>query len=247
MMPAFLKRQILRILPKRLELPGRYYFYRLFGRMEPELIRLGDIVTRRGRAIDIGANLGLYTYRLSQLSKVVEAFEPQLFCVDIIRSFRDSHINVYPVALGAKEGELALNVPVRNGKLERPLAAFRDLGGNVIQIGVPVKRLDDYDFTDVSIIKIDVEGYERDVIEGALATIQRERPVLLIEIEQRHLGNVPIQSVFSRIESLGYRGFFFRDDQICPISDFSVECDQLANIADVHSINYVNNFIFKPT
>jgi FkbM family methyltransferase len=232
--------------PKRLELPGRYYFHRLLGQMEYELLHLGELVPRRGRAIDVGANLGMYTFALAKLSTVVEAFEPQPTCADVIRAYRSPRINVHTMALGARDGDLTLSIPVRDGRLERSLATARITSADALRQVVPIKRLDDYEFADVTIIKIDVEGFESEVIEGAQSTICRERPLLLIEIEQRHLGTRSIESVFSRILSMGYHGSFFRRGRPVGIEEFSVEHDQNTLAMDVHSREYINNFIFRP-
>ena len=56
-------------------------------------------------------------------------------------------------------------------------------------------------------IKIDVEGHEAAVLPGATATIDRERPRIVIEIEQRHL-DCPISDIFDQIRVHGYRGWF---------------------------------------
>lgn len=246
MITEIFKRQILRMTPRRLELPGRYYFHRLAGRMEYELLHLRDLIPRRGRAIDIGANLGMYTYGLSGLSTVVEAFEPQSSCADVIRAFGSHRINVHVVALGSRTGELTLSIPVRDGKLERALATLRTTDDKMARLVVPIKKLDDYGFTDVTMIKIDVEGFESEVIDGAQGTIKRERPLLLVEIEQRHLGTRSIDSVFSQILSFGYDGFFFRKGRLTRIEEFSVERNQNVNNTDVHSCEYINNFVFRP-
>jgi FkbM family methyltransferase len=51
---------------------------------------------------------------------------------------------------------------------------------------VSIKRLDDLHLDNISLIKIDVEGYELEVFEGGRETIQRNRPVILIEIWERN-------------------------------------------------------------
>ena len=72
---------------------------------------------------------------------------------------------------------------------------------------VEVRTLDSFGFTDVDLIKIDVEGHEYSVLEGSLLTIQRCKPILLIEIEQRHISR-PIKEVFSLVMNQGYDGLF---------------------------------------
>ena len=52
---------------------------------------------------------------------------------------------------------------------------------------VNVKKLDNLQFENpISFIKIDVEGHEMEVIEGAIETITKNKPILLVEIEEIH-------------------------------------------------------------
>jgi len=173
-----------KILPKRIIVPARYYYHCIIGALEDEIKCLPQLITRRGKAIDVGAFDGAYTYYLSKLSESVESFEPQSELADLISKYQNSKINVHNIGLADIDGNLELQIPNCAGKA---LASFRDINIPCDKISVPVKRLDDFNFKDVTFIKIDVEGYECKVIDGGSATILREMPVLLIEIEQRHL------------------------------------------------------------
>lgn len=115
---------------------------------------------------------------------------------------------------------------------------------------VPVKCLDNYQFQNVSFIKIDVEGYEYEVISGARETIKTSKPILLVEIEQRHLQFQSMQEVFEGILRLGYQGSFFYKNQRLDITKFSYNDHQAPVIEqlvrDGYAPGYVNNFIFEP-
>ena len=69
--------------------------------------------------------------------------------------------------------------------------------------------------------KIDVEGHEYSVIEGAEATLLASKPALLLEIEQRHIGR-PINEVFDKILSMGYHGFFIGLYGLTSLVNFSI-------------------------
>ena len=131
------------------------------------------------------------------------------------------------------------------------MASFRDLKCEKNVIRVPVHRVDDYNFDDVSFMKIDVEGYEMQVINGSLVTIEKSRPNLLIEIEQRHLTNSSINEVFKFILDLGYQGYFVADGIINSINTFSFEKHQKPFFPEIEkfgfspSKNYIHNFFFK--
>src|SRR5262249_56409692 len=62
------------------------------------------------------------------------------------------------------------------------LARDNGLDAKTIRFEVEVRTLDSYGFTDVRVIKVDVEGGEMDVLEGARQTILRDRPALIVEL-----------------------------------------------------------------
>jgi hypothetical protein len=101
----------------------------------------------------------------------------------------------------------------------------------------------------VGFIKIDVEGHEEGVLNGARKTLERERPALLIEIEDRHN-----PGGLGRICALltGYEGYFFAQGRRRPLSDFDPEIHQRPEDLDSayearRQSPYVNNFLFLPT
>jgi hypothetical protein len=113
-----------------------------------------------------------------------------------------------------------------------------------------VDKLDNYNFRDVCFIKIDVEGHESEVIEGAKNTIFTQKPILLVEIEQRHLFSRSIDDVFNQIIDLNYRGYFLYKNEKFDLSDFSYIANQQTYLEKVSLTGfceeYINNFIFEP-
>jgi FkbM family methyltransferase len=235
----------IQLLPRSLRLPGRYYYHQIRNRLEKEIFYLNKLGKVGGRAIDIGANQGMYSYALSKLFEIVEAFEPQTWCTTSLVDFSKSNgrkINVHNVGLSNVRGTLELQIPINKGKLISGLATFRSIAGETKTIQVPVHNLDDYNFTDVAFIKIDVEGHESKVIEGGIGTIQRNKPIILVEIEQKHLQkNQHVSNVFHQIEELGYEGSFLQADRLLDIHNFSSSIHQ-----DIGDLQYVRNFFFKP-
>ena len=95
-------------------------------------------------------------------------------------------------------------------------------------------------------IKIDVEGHELAVLEGAQRTLERYRPTLLVECEARHHPDRDFRTVFSAVESLGYSGTFFWQGQRLPLARFDVAVHQHLdpNMAKLPR-GYANNFAFE--
>jgi len=230
----------------------RYYAARFRGTLEFEARILSRLVGKGLRVIDIGAHHGLYTYALARCCRRVEAFEPDPFSAQTIQWWGSSKVIVHEIALSDFSGTVMLNFPIVRGRTERAGGKLEEVQGPHESLVVSARRLDDYEFQDVSFIKIDVEGHEQRVIRGATETIHRERPVILVEIEQRHLGSVPIVKVFKEFEALGYIGGFFWENDFLPLNDFSVEHHQtlraqkLVPSATRKPTGYVNNFIFRP-
>lgn len=236
---------IFSLIPLRFHLFAFYYYYKFANKLEPELGSLRQLLPNCRVAVDVGANRGLYTYVLSSFCKQVVAFEPQPWCYSKIAASANPKIVAHNVGLSDKAGTLNLHVPHDNkGRYYDGLASFRELP-NSKKIQVPVSLLDDYSLSEVDFIKIDVEGHEFEVITGAEKTILRNKPILLIEIEQRHITR-PINEIFGKVSSLGYDGFYLQDGELISIDNFSCEEHQEAYLSDVSDRRYINNFFFIP-
>ena len=192
----------LALAPKAWRLPLKYRFY-LAGGEAAELSWLDKLGPNAGVAIDVGANEGLYAYRLSQLYEKVYAFEinPELTCD--LKALGAGNIDVANVGLSSEKKQLKLFIPVVNG---RPLTGWASLTpGNCpdtnehIEKTVEVVRLDDLNVGRVQFIKIDVEGHEFEVLKGAAETIQRNRPHSLVEVKEANR-----VAVFGFFDKLGY-------------------------------------------
>jgi FkbM family methyltransferase len=179
--------------------------YRLATRLhwaEPELVGLGAVVRAGDEVIDVGAALGMYTVPLADLvgrTGRVSSFEPQprgIFTVRLLRALTGPHRGrVSRAIVGPHAGDATIVVPFLNGFPifgHGHVAGRRDDdGGRQYRTSAPMITIDSWcaqhGIAPVSFIKVDVEGFEPAVIEGAVATIDRDRPTLLLEIEDRHL------------------------------------------------------------
>ena len=97
-------------------------------------------------------------------------------------------INTYNVALGPTAGSVEMHIKKNDGHNRVANDNYTKLNGKPVKVNtgyqrvqVPQLTLDSYNFTDVDIIKIDVEGYELQVLEGAVNTIAQNRPIVQIE------------------------------------------------------------------
>ncbi|HEY1544810.1 MAG TPA: FkbM family methyltransferase [Xanthobacteraceae bacterium] len=154
---------------------------------EPELSVLGELMRPGGTAVDIGANQGFFAFALSRLASRVICFEPNPDYAGFARWMLRGRAEVHMLALADKAGRGTFHVPHADdgmvlhlaGSLKRTHSAqFK----TIQTYEVDIRTLDEFALTDVRFIKADVEGSEREVLEGARATIARERPPILLEL-----------------------------------------------------------------
>jgi FkbM family methyltransferase len=153
---------------------------------EPELAVLADLLPHGGTAVDVGANQGFFAYALAELADRVVAFEPNPDYAFFARWMLRGRATVHELALSDRSGRMTFYVPRSDdgaslhfaGSLKQTHAQFRHIDSYAVE----VRTLDEFGLTDVRFIKADVEGSEREVLDGARATIARDRPRILLEL-----------------------------------------------------------------
>lgn len=171
-------------------MPSAFYYRRKIADEaawgEHELDVLGRLMSPGGTAVDVGANEGFFAFAFSQIAARVEAFEPNPDYALFARRMLGSRGRVHQVALSDKAGSAQFVVPVSEDGVVLHLAgALKPTGAahaRTMRFDVEVRTLDSYALEDVRIIKIDVEGSELEVLDGARDTIRRGRPPLIVEL-----------------------------------------------------------------
>ena len=236
-----------RCVPAKFRVPVRYYYHRVLGMLEPEILFLPSIVREGGTAVDVGSFNGEYGYAMSKFASNVHCFEPQPHLARELTNYRNPKLRVHNVALGSTSGRMELNIPLSSGREFRALATLRPNPGECVRISVDVRTLDDFELRNVTVIKVDVEGYELEVLAGAQDTIARDHPVLIVEVEARHHGGSErrVREVFEEIVRLDYAGYFLDQRKLKSIEEFSVEGHQTNVLGGPNGNGYINNFIFR--
>lgn len=198
------------------------------GVLEAEMRIVPDLVHEGSVVVDVGANLGLYADIFAQKARKVIAIEPQPQLAAYLRKVLPANVEIIETALSAEPGEAELRIPRFSKGALGSLDAFatieksNDFGTvkplSIDIIKVPLKRLDDVVGNEgpVSFVKIDVEGHENGVVAGSLATIDRDRPVLMIELEPRH--NPKCYELFDLLTARGYAAWCLDQDKMTRVS-----------------------------
>lgn len=232
---------------------------RYYGRYGEVELHLLEFLCRRDQdAIDVGANDGSYVHYMRRHARRVVAYEPMPHLAAALRAKFPASVRIEGIALSDNNGTVELRMPVVDGVLVEGCSTLSfDASATYAayqSVEVPATRLDDIYQDQVGFIKIDVEGHEQAVLDGARETIRRCMPRLLIEIDER-LSPGGIDRTRSYFTELGYRGFFIHNGNLKPMERFSVERmqrrEELPNLTAPLSERdrfgrYLYNFIFLP-
>lgn len=214
---------------------------------EEELWLVPAFCDKDKTAIDIGANKGIYSYYMAKFSDDVIAFEPNVDLWTGLRCLLGRKFRLESAALSCASTTASLrldqsNTGVSTIEEKNDLSCVKDQS-NVVTRVVETRTLDSFEFSNIAMIKIDVEGHEEAVIEGAALTIARNRPVLLIESEDRHNPGAPIRLAETLLQQ-GYMGFYLKSGRLMNLNTLCSEDTDAKNL-DL-GLPYINNFIFIP-
>ena len=210
-----------------LKLTKREVFIKKFSQSyEPEMATIPRLLKNPGTIIDIGANYGTYSFFLSKLypnSKII-AFEPATSSFGILRRIIRcfSLRNVIPVkkGLGEKIENKEIIFP-RNYTIIAHVAGKNSKKNKEDKSeDIEITTLDSFvkrnKIKGIDLMKCDVEGFELSVFRGAKKSLKKFKPLVFVEIEQRHTEKYGIdaRNVLKFLEKIGYRSYFVKGDEI---------------------------------
>lgn len=186
---------------------------------------------------DIGANTGYYgILAATQFNATVHSFEPipeHVACIKEsarINGVQD-RVTTYTLALGSAKDSLELSLAGSGSTLTKDF-----LGNSSLQtLKVAVETLDSLNLPAPHFIKIDVEGYEWEVLQGAKEVISKHKPVCFIEIAKRFPERTFVHPHFSEIIK-------FFDEQ-----NYKIERNTPEGLRDLTEIpNGVSMYLCRP-
>lgn len=187
-------RRFMALLPKSLqhELRRYYYFsqilFKKFKSEEPEWMILEKYLVKGDWAIDVGANVGHYTAKISNIVKTngrVIAFEPIPKTFDLLAS-NMSHLKFNNITLiNAAASDCASCVGFKIPKFSTGLDNYYRAhisNSTLLEYIILSMSIDSICLNSpISLIKIDAEGHDFQVIKGAIKIIKRDKPTLIVE------------------------------------------------------------------
>lgn len=151
-------------------------FERLGHPHKGDIELLMEYITPESIIVDVGAHIGTMTVPFARKAKVVHSFEPMPENLALLRYNLEQNgvrnVEVHPNALGSREGLVSLTTDN-----EGSAASYKVSGAGTTEM----RTLDSFGLSP-DLIKIDAEGYEPHVLEGAKETIRRCRPVVFFEL-----------------------------------------------------------------
>lgn len=184
------------------QIPGRATATLKKGRFyEQRMLRFIESLNPKNSVIDVGANIGNHSVYLATFTKAKRVYSyepiPQIFAAledNLKRNRLTKKVVATNIAIGSKKGKVSIDYqPKMRGNIARVKSGGKD---------IPMDSLDNLlkDET-VDVIKIDVEGFEPEVLKGAQKLLKQQSPYLFIEAHNKQDKRV----VDSLVNPLGYK------------------------------------------
>jgi len=203
------------------------------GTYEEEMNKLIRVSLKKGRnALDIGGNIGLQSIRMSQCvgeEGKVYAFEPLEYLQEKLTKNlslnKAANVTLFPYALSDKEGEADFSVD-RNAWNQGNFSLFNNDAGVekqhvIIKVADNIAEIQSLESLDL--VKIDVEGFEYQVMLGLRQTLERHRPRIIFEYDSNYWLPGMIAECYSFLKSLNYILY-----QITPVG-----CELISNAESI--------------
>jgi FkbM family methyltransferase len=221
-------------------------------RFEPEIRRLGDLTGPvGGTMLDVGSWYGPWARRLASRADRVIAIEPTPLH-DTLRRTLPNAVEVIPAAASDHSGEGEMWLSTEHGAVQGVSSLHkRDIHHFCTK--VQLVTIDSLGLDNVTFMKIDVEGHEIAALRGAAGTINRDRPRLFVEVEQRVQ---PVSEVIGLLATWGYAGWVRPGRTWLPLTEFDLVGAQArtCHVAERGLLRralwprprYVNSVLFLP-
>lgn len=179
------------------------------------LENLSKIITPDSTVIDIGAQTGNMSVAYALFAKKVISFEPNPAAFEILEKNSEIHTNIIPLnyAISDEDGALKFHYSdagLCNGGFATRTEFGIGVTGHTVPVDVVAVNFERYieennvAIDNISLIKIDAEGHDKDILKTLRKTIDEHKPVLITEIYTGSSKN-EIAELMSVVHSMGYK------------------------------------------
>jgi FkbM family methyltransferase len=155
-------------------------------------------VKNKSYVIQAGGNMGMWPVKYATIFENVFTFEPDdinLYCLK--KNVNSNNITVYPYAVGETTRNISMEVMLEKNR-----------GANRVVFGgdTPMITIDELNFEGCDLLQLDVEGFEHQAVLGAIETIKKFKPVIVLELKSHgeHYGFTDDETI-NFVKSLGYK------------------------------------------
>ncbi|GJL79617.1 MAG: hypothetical protein NPINA01_26060 [Nitrospinaceae bacterium] len=193
------------------------------GSYEGDLLNIADhFIKEKTIIIDVGANIGFESLYFARKypTNLVYSYEPTGIAYECLRNSKDinslNNLKVFKLGVGEKSGSVEIHSATKE-TYNKGLASIDsnyDLDNTFVKETIDIITLDEHvkENMRVSLIKIDVQGYETKVLEGATSLIARDQPVIIYEHFESYYSNP--KELRNKVEELlmpfGYELYLIR-------------------------------------
>jgi len=187
---------------------------------------------------------------MAQLTSRVHCFEPNPTAAAKLATRLPHSVTLHQVAASQTAGQATFFIPQKGDGSRAGANATIEAKNPVATAAcetstVTTARLDQVVTEPIGFIKIDVEGHERAVLEGAERILREDRPTVLVETT-RLLNPAAPNDVFALMKGHGYEGLFLYRGRLTPLSAFREDVHQAIGVDGKPMSDHVYNFIFLP-
>lgn len=208
-----------------------------YGAYERQLLRFLKSIAKKMESncvfVDVGANVGQHSLFMSKYCSHVHSFEPWDGVLNTLKRNlilnKIKNVTTYSVGLGNEDKSLPFYTPYNfcNKGSSSFIADHNEK--NTKALDLPIVRADAYfkkqGIEKIDIVKIDVEGFEKFVLEGLKHSLQEHRPVIIVEISETTQKYIKSAQDLLRLlpENYTLKNFKDRHDLTYALLDFSYE------------------------
>jgi FkbM family methyltransferase len=204
---------------------------------EKTTLLIKKLVPVKGIVLDVGANNGYFTTLMAKLvgtKGYVYSFEPTTTYFKVlsenVRINELKNVSTFKIGLSDKNQELVINIDNSTATIHQPIVEYI-VEKESISLNSLDSWVDENDIKQIDLIKVDIDGHEPFFVEGAINSIKKFKPVIILEVSNLHYleAGVMVWDFYHKLKDLGLRIYSeYNSTEITTKTDFLINCCNFA-------------------